>query len=75
MTRVNSQRKQWERHEQDTAWICPLEEDEPQKLHTFLISSLPDNMTEQCGSVSHTHLSLHFVWYVKQIFCRAYFYY
>lgn len=39
---MNSQMKQWKHQEQDTAWICPQEEDEPQKLHNFLISSLPD---------------------------------
>lgn len=39
---VNSQMKQWKCHEQDTASACAQEEDEPQKLHNFLISSLPD---------------------------------
>lgn len=34
--------KQWKCHEQDTASVCAEEEDEPQKLHNFLISSLPD---------------------------------
>lgn len=34
--------KQWKCHKQDTAWVCAQEEDEPQKLHNFLISSLPD---------------------------------
>lgn len=40
--RANSWMKQQMCQEQDTAWICYPEEDEPQKLHNFLISSLPD---------------------------------
>lgn len=39
---VNSQLKWWKCHDQDTASACAQEEDEPQKLHNFLISSLPD---------------------------------
>lgn len=34
--------KQQMGQEQDTLWSCYQEEDEPQKLHNFLISSLPD---------------------------------
>lgn len=39
---VNSLLKRWKCHEQDTASACAQEEDEPQKLHNFLISSLPE---------------------------------
>lgn len=59
--------------EQKTAWICYQEEDEPQKLHNFLISSLPDtwlNSVVQWAALTST-----FCMICKTDFCRAYFYY
>lgn len=70
---VNSQMKQWKCHEQDTASVCAQEEDEPQKLHNFLISSLPDtwlNSVVQWAALTST-----FCMICKTDFCRAYFYY
>ena len=42
MDAVNRWVKQRMGQEQDTVWSCYRDKDEPQKLHNFLISSLPD---------------------------------